>query len=167
MNKKILLLGTGRSGKDTMAEILLDCYGLTFASSSEFANKHFIFEALRGFMGYSSLEECFNDRHNHRDLWFQLICTYNKEDPAKLAKSLLQTADIYVGMRGKVELDTCVRENVFDLKIFVDASERLDYTEPKSSNQITSEDADLIIYNNGTEAKFITEVQRFYEDNIL
>lgn len=167
MNKKLLILGTMRSGKDTMAEILRDYYGVTFAASSEFASKHFIFEALRGFMGYSSIEECFNDRSNHRDLWFQLISTYNKEDPAKLAKELLQTSDIYVGMRSKVELDTCDRENVFDLKIYVDARERLDYTEPKSSNQITPEDADLIIYNNGTEAEFVTEVQRFYEEYIL
>lgn len=167
MNKKLLLLGQGRSGKDTMAEILRDYYGVTFAASSEFACKHFIFEALRGFMGYANEEECFNDRHNHRDLWYQLISTYNKEDHSKLAKELLQTSDIYVGMRSKIELDTCDKENVFDLKIYVDASERLQYSEPTSSNQITPEDGDMIIYNNGTEAEFVIEVQRVYEEYIL
>jgi hypothetical protein len=167
MDKKILLLGAGRSGKDTMAEILRDYYNVTFAASSEFACKHFIFKALSGFMGYTNPEECFNDRHNHRDLWFHLISTYNKSDPAKLAKELLQTSDIYVGMRSKKELDACDKENIFDLKIYVDASERLDYAEPISSNQIVKEDADIIIYNNGTEVEFVTKVMKLYEDYLI
>jgi len=48
---------------------------------------------------------------------------------------------------------------VFDLIIWVDASERIDYVEPSSSISVTKEHADIVLTNNGTleqlEAKVV------------
>ena len=43
MNKKLLVIGHGRHGKDTVCEILRDHYGYTFESSSQFCSKLFIY----------------------------------------------------------------------------------------------------------------------------
>ena len=44
---KILILGTARHGKDTLAELLNEDFGMTFKSSSEMANELFIYDELK------------------------------------------------------------------------------------------------------------------------
>jgi translation elongation factor EF-1alpha len=41
---KLLVIGHGRHGKDTVCEMLRDDYGYTFESSSKFCSKFFIYE---------------------------------------------------------------------------------------------------------------------------
>ena len=45
--KKLLVIGHGRHGKDTVCEILRDKYGYSFESSSQFCSKLFIYEMLK------------------------------------------------------------------------------------------------------------------------
>jgi hypothetical protein len=40
--------------------------------------------------GYKTSEECFEDRVNHRSEWYDMICEYNLNDKAKLAKGILE-----------------------------------------------------------------------------
>lgn len=152
MKTKTLIIGMARSGKDTLSELLEKHYGYTFTSSSWAAAELFIYDALKEAHGYTSVEECYNDRHtgNNRALWFNLITEYNKDDPARLAKYIVANNDIYCGMRSKAEVDECRRIGLFDLIIWVDASERVEYVEPPTSIDITEKDADLVVYNNGT-----------------
>ncbi len=146
--KKILIVGQGRHGKDTVAEILLKNHGRTFMSSSRFACEEFIYDNLKEAHGYATVDECYDDRHNHRDMWFELISDYNRDDPARLAKELLDKYDVYVGMRSARELEACKASNLFGAIIYVDASARIDYVEPTSSNEITEEDTHITMYNN-------------------
>ena len=44
---KLLIIGHGRHGKDTVSEILHDNYGYSFESSSQFCSKLFIFNDLK------------------------------------------------------------------------------------------------------------------------
>lgn len=143
-----LIAGTGRSGKDTLAEILRAKYGVKFESSSYAAAKIFIYNQLKEERGYTSIEECYEDRHNHRELWYDLICWYNKDDKARLAKSILKDSDCYVGMRSKEELDKCKEDGVFSHVFWVDASKRVDYQESSSSCTVTADQADFILDNN-------------------
>lgn len=159
-NKKLLILAHMRSGKDTLAEILNKHFYLKFESSSMAALKIFIFDALKEQYGYKTLEECFNDRLNHRKEWYDLICDYNKEDKAKLAKKILEDSDCYVGMRDKNELDECIKQDLFSLIVWVDASERLP-PESSESFKIDKSCADIIIDNNGTLEEFEKKVIRF------
>ena len=88
-----------------------------------------------------------------------MICDYNKDDRAKLAKEILRTSDCYVGMRDKEEINECMRQGLFDLIIWVDATGRLP-EEPASSFDIDKSCADIIIENNETFEVFKEKVLR-------
>jgi hypothetical protein len=117
--KKILIIGNARHGKDTVAEIIKKQFGLNFESSSVAAARIFIYDALKNKYGYTSPEECFEDRVNRRDEWYQLICGYNEVDKARLAKMILEKDDMYVGMRDDAEIQACIDQGIFDLIIGV------------------------------------------------
>jgi len=157
---KLLIIGNMRHGKDTFAEILRDEFGLKFISSSEAAADIFIYDILKEKYGYKSKEECYEDRLNHRAEWYNLICDYNKDDRARLAKKILEYSDCYVGMRDRNEIKECIKQGLFDIIIWIDASERLPL-EPSNSFNIDKSCADIIIDNNGTIEEFRNKVIRF------
>jgi hypothetical protein len=161
MNKfpKILIIGHARHGKDSFAEILREDFGLKFLSSSQAASDIFIYSSLKDKYGYTSPEECFLDRVNHRAEWYDLICDYNKKDPARLAKEILKITDCYVGMRSSIEIEECLKTGIIDLVIWVDASGRLPL-EDKSSFDINKSCADLIIENNDSFGSFKSKAIR-------
>lgn len=156
---KLLIVGHGRHGKDSMAEILNQEFGLKFKSSSQAAAEIFIYDELKEKYGYKTPEECFEDRVNHRAEWHQLICDYNLEDKARLAKGILQYADCYVGMRDYREIKECINQDLFDLIVWVDGSKRLPL-EGSDSFNIDPSDADIIVDNNGTFEEFRNRVIR-------
>jgi len=156
----MLIIGNARHGKDSLAEIMNEEYGLTFKSSSQAAADIFLYDTLKDKYGYTTPEECFEDRVNHRAEWKQLICDYNKDDRARLAKGILEHADCYVGMRDRDEIVECIRQGLFDLIVWVDASKRLPLESSDSFN-IDSSCADVIIENNGTYEEFVEKVIRF------
>jgi dephospho-CoA kinase len=156
---KLLIIGHARHGKDTFAELLEKDFGLKFKSSSQAAADIFLFDALKDKYGYETPEQCFEDRVNHRPEWYEMICDYNKDDRAKLAKGILTITDCYVGMRDRDEITECIKQGLFDLIIWVDASDRLSLESPDSFN-IDKSCADIIIDNNGTFDEFKARVAR-------
>jgi hypothetical protein len=156
----LLIIGSARHGKDSMAEILADNFGLKFKSSSQAAADIFIYDELKGKYEYKTSEQCFEDRVNHRQEWYEMICDYNKDDKARLAKGILELTDCYVGMRDRGEILECINQGLFDLIIWVDASDRLPLEDPSSFN-IDKSCADVIIDNNGTYEEFVNRVIRF------
>lgn len=148
--KKILILGHKLHGTTTVADYLRDNYGVTFLDSSYAACKLFIYEELKYEYGYATIDECFKDRRSSdemRALWYNLITKYNEEDPTKLARHMLESSDMYVGMRSEKEVKACVEKRVFDYIIGV-----YDYRkvlEPKTSMSIDMEKyCDVVIMNN-------------------
>jgi len=154
---KLLIIGNARHGKDTVAEYIQSMTGLSFQSSSMAAAEHIIFPELAD--KYKTLKECFDDRVNHRNLWYDMICKFNKDDPSRLARNILHCHDICVGMRSDVEVlhSRCL----FDLVIWVDAGMRVP-AEPKSSCTVTADHADVVILNNGTLQDLKHEVQQLF-----
>ena len=147
---KILVLGSKRNGKDSLAELLNEDFGMTFKSSSEMANELFIYDELKSEYNYNSIEECFEDRHNHREEWYEMICDYNKDDKSRLSKDILNKYDCYVGMRDLEEFEES--KDLFDLIIWVDASKRI--LEGDSTNKISIDEAHIVLTNNGTFEEF-------------
>ena len=156
---KILILGNGRHGKDTLAELFNKYFELTFMSSSQASADFFLYNQLKDKYGYTTSEECFEDRVNHREEWYQAICDYNKNNRARLAQDILSRSDCYVGMRDKEEFKECVKQKLFDIIIWVDASKRLPL-EPGTSFNINMSDADIIVENNGTFEEFVEKSKR-------
>jgi hypothetical protein len=151
MKLKLLVIGHGRHGKDTVCEILRDKYRYTFESSSQFCSKLFIYDQLKDKYGYSSEEQCYADRHNHRTEWYDAICDYNVPDAARLGREMFAAYDIYCGLRNKKEFHAMKNAGVFDYAIWVD---RGDHLPPESKNSMSLEQwmADYTIDNNGTLA---------------
>jgi hypothetical protein len=146
---KLLILGHARHGKDTVAEILRDNHGLSFASSSLFLAERIMlpyFESIGE--PYASLEECYADRGNHRATWHNQIAAYNTPDKARLPREILEVADAYVGMRSDAEF--AASRELFDHVVWVDASGRGLSPEDRSSFNITQTPDMYLIENNGT-----------------
>lgn len=171
MKKKWLILGYGRHGKDFAAEYLRDAHGCQFTSSSMFAAQKVIYNSLKPILGYESFEECYEDRHNWRELWYQLIKAYNFKDKSKLAREMLECGyNAYVGMRDDKELEQCKKDCLFDIIVWIDAEERLGTTESIESCKVSKEDAHVIIDNNGTpedlyhQLDMLVEIVESWED---
>lgn len=149
MKPKLLVIGHGRHGKDTVCDILASEYGYSFESSSRFCSKLFIYNDLKDKYGYANEEECYEDRHNHRAEWYNAICDYNIPDPARLGREIFQAHDIYCGLRNKKEFHAMKNTGVFDYAIWVDRS---DFLPPESKDSMSLEQwmADFTIDNNGT-----------------
>lgn len=149
MKPKLLVIGHGRHGKDTVCDILAREYGYSFESSSQFCSKLFIFDMLKDTYGYKNEEECYADRHNHRAEWYNAICDYNIPDPAKLGREIFKEHDIYCGLRNKKEFHAMKNTGVFDYAIWVDRS---DFLPPEAKESMSLEQwmADFTIDNNGT-----------------
>jgi hypothetical protein len=164
---KLLILGHARHGKDSLAEILRDRCGLTFLSSSQAAARIFLFDKLKDKYDYTTYEECFNDRVNHREEWYQEICAYNESNRAQLAEDILGLADCYVGMRDAEEFEASVCRQLFDLIIWVDASSRVPLESSSSFNITMDHPAiNVIINNNGSYDEFVEKVENFIADYI-
>lgn len=156
-NLKIMLMGYGRHGKDTVADIFRDKYGLRVVSSSLFVAEQAVFPKLAPLYGYKTVLECYNDRHNHRQEWYEAIKEYGKADPAKMSRELFKTNDVYVGIRNKAEFHAAKNEGLFQVAIWVDATDRLP-PEDKSSMTVEPWFADYVIDNNGGIVQLSTNV---------
>jgi hypothetical protein len=150
MKLKLMILGHARHGKDTVAEILRDSLKLKFASSSFAAAERVMvpFLASKG-ITYASLDECYADRVNHRQDWYEQIKSFNTPDCARLAREIYADNDIYVGMRSEDELNAVRKEGLYDYSIWVDRSKHA-APEPPTSCSVTKEMANYVIDNNGT-----------------
>lgn len=171
---KFAVIGHARHGKDTVCEFLRDDYGLRFEASSMYCAERVIWpliqdvdfrddfissfadldkaqqflKSLKFMSGYANVKQCFEDRGNHRELWYEAISWFNSEDPSRLAKGLLENNDVYCGIRSKRELRACINSGIFDVVIWVDASDRC-APEPKESCTVEPYMADFTIDNNG------------------
>lgn len=159
---KIIVMGEGQHGKGTFCKLATAHFGLTAVSSSRFACDAFLFEQLRETLGYPDADSCFEDRHQHRALWYQAIAQYNTPELSRLGRDIFAKHDIYDGIRSLDELNALREAGLFDLAIWIDASERMP-REPASSITVSKANADIIIENNGTEADYETKVIRLLQ----
>lgn len=166
MKLKLMILGYARHGKDTVAEILRDSLKLTFASSSFAAAEKVMvpFLATKG-ITYASLDECYADRVNHRQDWYEQIKAYNTPDGARLAREIYKDNDIYVGMRSEAELEAVRKEGLYDYSIWVDRSQHV-APESLASCSVTPAMANFILNNNGTLEQLKIKTLALYWDLI-
>lgn len=146
---KILVIGYGRHGKDTVSEYLRDAYGLGFKSSSMHCAESAVYPVLSKLYGYKTVEECYADRANHRAEWFNLISDYCKEDAARIGREIFSVSDIYCGLRNSREYYAIRDQRLYDFCIWVDRSEHLP-PESKDSMDLEPWMADFVVDNNTT-----------------
>ena len=155
---KFLVIGHARHGKDTVSDLMEKNHGITHRSSSMHNAEHTVFAVLAPLYGYKTVEECFNDRGNHRKEWYDLIAARCSEDPAAIGREILAASDIYCGLRNKREFHGIKNNGLIDYVIWVDRSDHLP-PEPKDSMSLEPWMADYIIDNNGTLEQLERNVQ--------
>lgn len=160
---KLMVLGEARHGKDSVCEIITRDYGLTFESSSAFVAEKAVrpWLAAKG-ITYSTYDEMYADRVNHRPEWKEAISAYNTPDKTRLGRELYAIHDIYCGIRDGDELAALQAAGVIDFSIWVDASLRCP-PEPATSCTVTRDMADYILDNNGPESSMASEVRKAME----
>jgi len=141
---QLLVIGHGRHGKDTAAEILADLCGLRFVSSSEFAAQKAVFPLVSDL--YEDWRAAYADRHAHRELWYHAIRAYNLRPGPSLAEQILAGHEIYTGMRSRAEFEQS--RKIFNRVIWIDRSEK-EPPEPEGSMELCAADADWVVDNNG------------------
>ena len=144
---RLLVIGHGRHGKDTAAELLAKAFGVSWASSSEFVAERAIWPIVKDRGPWRDWREAYAARHKFRELWFHAIAAYNLAPGPSFAEQMLEEHAIYVGMRRRAEL--VASRHLFDRVIWVDASQRLPVEDP-ASMQLNRRDADLVLDNNGS-----------------
>ena len=163
----LMVLGYGGHGKDYFGEILNEEKGYTFISPSWFTAANVVYPKMKHL--YNSVEECYNDRYNHREFWYRTINDYNQPTLSKVGEGIFAQYDICCGVRDREELFAIRDKKIYNYSFWVDACERLGVTEGKGSMTVTKDDADFIIYNNGTieefgkEVRFIVDCLEVYE----
>jgi hypothetical protein len=120
------------------------------------------FLAAKG-ITYASLDECYADRVNHRQDWYEQIKAYNTPDGARLAREIYAENDIYVGMRNEAELDAVRKEGLYQYSFWVDRSQHV-APESSASISVTQAMANYTIDNNGTLEQLKTNTLSLYWD---
>lgn len=159
---RLLIMGYARHGKDTVCELLRDLYGFRFTSSSQFCAERVVFPALQERYAeltimekpdvpiYETAQQCFDDRANHRKLWYDLITAHNTPDLARLGREIFEGHDVYCGIRNAREFHALRNAGVFDVAIWVDASARGLPAEGKDSCTVEPWMADFVLDNSGS-----------------
>ena len=166
-NPKILILGHGRHGKDTVAEIFRDEFGLRFVSSSLFVGEKIMFDIFNSredLPSYQNFEECYADRHNHRGEWHRQIGAYNSPDKSRIAAEVLEVCDMYVGMRCRHEYEAS--KKLFDYTFWVDATDRGMPLEGKDSFNIEYDPKTMILIENNGSLENLKERVREWGNSI-
>ena len=100
------------------------------------------------------------ERHRNRELWRRLIKLYNTPDLTALARKIYSTGDIYVGMRDAKEFEAGLQADMFDIILWIDASNRL----PLEDSMHIEFDFSIMtrVDNNGAEEDLAANVMNSY-----
>ena len=93
---KLIVNGHAQHGKDTVADMLADRFKLNKLNASMYIAEKVIMPALPNV--YSCVEECYKDRVNWRDLWFQFLRfkVYHHQD---FWVEFMKNSDVFCGHR--------------------------------------------------------------------
>lgn len=151
---KVIILGHGQHGKDAAAVHLVEASGLEYLNASLWFAQHHMMKQFPG-GSYKNADQCYEDRKNHRALWYDEIARYTRYEPARLILDIFEISDVYCGVRRKAEFLAAVPST--DAIFWVDASKRLPLEDP-SSMELRMDDPEVmqhvhsVIDNNGPEA---------------
>ena len=159
---KIGICGYGEAGKDTAALYLASITGKKYICGTSVWAAPMVFKEIRrrGYGAcYQTAQQAWEDRRNHRQLWYDIITDYNANDPAQLYKDCLAEQDFLTGLRHKHELQACKEAGLCSLWLWIS---RPGYTEASCS--ITPEDCDRTIENSGSIEAFKLRLHNFAKE---
>lgn len=154
---RLALCGAGRAGKDTAALWLANNTTLQYKQSTSQAAAEVVFAQIAAIYGYATVDEAFNDRHNHRDEWYDIIRKYNEPDGLRLYREMLPENDIINGIRDGKELLACQQTGIVDLSIWIS---RPGYDGGPGTHTIAANGCDITIVNAADIPAFYAKLTR-------
>lgn len=147
---KIALCGPSRCGKDTAAEWLAKNTTLRYWDSTSRVIAHHAAAAL----GMTE-EQAWACRHQYRKVWGDIGDRLRRDDPCKLARTVLANADICAGVRKGTEMRALMAERLVDLAIWIDRPE----SESDETQEYGPELCDVILRNDSTVPVFLARLE--------
>lgn len=141
LSPRIAIVGYGRHGKDTVAEILHGQGPFRCSGGTSWQALPFVAATLNLAPQYA-----WERRHNNREFWKSYCDWLRRDDPCFLIRLCLEAGNIVPGIRDKIEIDTAIKENLFDAVLWV---ERPGFPEDPTVTFDKSVATDFI-YNDGT-----------------
>lgn len=111
---RICIIGHGRHGKDEAAMTLHRRGNFLYAGSTSWQALPFIAEHL----GLPQ-QIAWDTRHQHRQYWKDWCDEFRRDDPLRLVKLALRTANIVAGVRDLVEIEAVRDSGLFDSILWV------------------------------------------------
>ncbi len=136
-----MLVGHGRAGKDKGCEYLSRLTGMPFAgTTSKYLTKY-----VAAYLGIDP-EIAYRDRHQNRQLWYEIGYKLREKDPGILIREALANGPITGGVRDLAEIQVGRKEGLIDIVIWVHNNRVL----PDPTVKFGPEDCDLAVDNHGT-----------------
>lgn len=155
---KIGICGHGRSGKDTAAEQLAIHTPMRYVAGTSYWARHLVYASISDHgQTYENAEKCWQDRHNHRQVWADIIGEYNRADPVKLYRDCLQDQEFLTGVRWLHEQRAIKDANLVDLWVWIENPR----VPVDPTCQITKEDCDIVILNCVGLVQYKDRLKRF------
>lgn len=162
-----VVVGKGRSGKDTFARALAQAIGVRKPTSSSKFAAPYLWSQVRDQPSsiemtpmedhptvlelksedYADFTEFYDDRKNHRQAWAQWIDDFNRPDALNLYRRMVKAKEsILVGVRRQREFNAILEELNPVVTIWIDK----DGLSEDPSCEISPDCCDLVIRNNRT-----------------
>lgn len=158
---KLGIVGHGRCGKDAAAEWFAQHTALRYKAGTSQWAATFVWAQMTAMgFSYDTAQECWEDRHSHRQLWADIIGDYNRDDPVRMYRDCLADQDILTGIRWLHEFKACRQAGLCNAWIYIHRpGAPLDPT-----CEITADDCDVAIRNDGTLDEFYEKLRRLAID---
>lgn len=152
---KLIITGYADHGKTTVGEILRDKYGFRMIDATDFIIDNILIP--NGM--YKTSEEAYENKFEDRQLWYEAVNVYNKDNPSRLCETLFESgSDLHVGMRNEIELQDAKAK--LDVKVLWVQDNRKE-PESSASCSVHSGMADYIIDNSGSLEDLEKEITKF------
>ena len=155
MTKKLLIVGAGRAGKDTVCSYLAQITHLKNAGTTSLYLADYVAQKLG-----ISRDEAYARRHESNEMrmiWYHAGNELRENGPTTLIQKALQHGDITGGIRDKAEVLGAKRENLVDVIVWV-ANDRV----AKDPTLMFDErECDVIIPNHWTLDELYLRLDRF------
>lgn len=122
-NPRILLVGHGRSGKDTAGEYLEKITGLKFGGSTSRWLAPYVAERMG-----MDVEQCYAVRHQNREIWYRIGQEVREHQPGILLDTAFRHGPITAGVRDKVELQYACEKQLITHLIWIQRDVPVDPT---------------------------------------
>jgi len=129
---KILIVGPGRCGKDSLGDFIHKNSKHTYAgSTSKFLAKY----VAQQFQ--ISTEQAYELRHQHREQWFEIGNSIRENDHGLLQKEALAVGNVVAGIRDFREIAWACYNEIYDHIIWIDSDVEPDPTLTFTANDIS------------------------------